>query len=122
MANVNHSSEAAGWRARRLCLATCLILSAGSAFAQGAAPTPPLPPARPPELDANAAAAPPARNASPIEKPTQAIPEAPRLRYHRAAMRACAIEWGRLRQEGGARNLTWAGFARECLPKKTPRD
>jgi hypothetical protein len=56
------------------------------------------------------------------EQPIQTTPETPALRYDRAAMRACAIEWGRLRQAGGARNLTWMDFAEKCLPRNAPPD
>jgi hypothetical protein len=110
-----------------LVLATHLALRPAFALNGAEKPNPsftaPLPPARPtgpagtrPAIDLPQA---PAISAAPIEapRPQQDSPPQPRNLppASRARMRACGLEWQKMKETGAASDKTWFDFARTCL-------
>jgi len=89
--------------------------------------TPPLPPARPADLNGHRPAAPPpAPTPSPVAAPPSApsapapnviaaprnLPAASRERMH-----ACGLEWQEMKASGAATDRNWRDFAQVCLAR-----
>lgn len=115
-------------KAKRItALALASLLLPACAFAQALPESPPLPPPRPatPDGPPRTPDAPPQRESS--SQTTGANPAAaqngagaPHIApdVDRAALRACAIEWRRMKTSGAARGMIWRDFAPECLARQ----
>lgn len=116
-------------KAKRItAFALASLLLPACALAQSMPENPPLPPPRPatPDDPPRAPDAPPQRERSP--RTTGANPAgaqngapAPHIApdVDRAALRACAIEWRRMKTSGAARGMIWRDFAPDCLTRQT---
>lgn len=116
--------------ARQGALAGVLLQAALAlnAAAQGLPATPPLPPPRP-AMPGDEQRAPPARDApEPAPKHSeQTVPDArvneangmSPLDADRAILRACAIEWERMKESGAAGVKIWRDFAAACIERRS---
>lgn len=115
-----------------LIIAGALVPMSASVMAQGLPASPPMPPPRPVMPgDPPRAQEPSTPALSPVQRredtpiappPAPAVngADAPQIspNVDRAALRACAIEWHRMKASGAAGGLIWRDFAPGCLARR----
>ncbi len=117
----HHVGRAATRRVVCACMALACALATpcGSVFAQQQVTPPvnvPLPPRRPQSLPALAAPEPQTNSEAPTSPQQAAEPSDAPPTPTRAQLRACSLEWQKMKKSGAAAGLIWRDFAKSCIP------
>jgi hypothetical protein len=120
------------WRGRAGAAFACFavaLLAAGDVRAQPLPATPPMPPPRPvmpydppktpppPQMEPTAPMPAERAREAPAPQPAAPAPVDPHAAHgvDRNLLRACAIEWERMKSSGAAAGKIWRDFASECV-------
>ncbi len=107
-----------------LALAAPRLAPAARAQAQATPPANvPLPPRRPAEMPALAAPEGAQTPAAPVQQQPGATASPEDMSgppATRAQLRACSLEWQKMKKSGEAYGIIWRDFARTCIPRQEP--
>lgn len=102
-------------------LTTPLATSAARAQAQATPPANvPLPPRRPVDMPAVTAPEAAAPAAAPVQQPAASPEDMSGPPATRAQLRACSLEWQKMKKSGEAYGMIWRDFAKACIPRQEP--
>jgi hypothetical protein len=106
-----------------LAVALTMPVATSAARAQAQATPPanvPLPPRRPADIPAVTAPEAAAPSPAPVQQPAASPADTSDPPATRAQLRACSLEWQKMKKSGEAYGMIWRDFAKTCIPRQEP--